>query len=195
MKDTVQVDDEIESGLAAISDIVANASTCFDIWFELQNGSKRDTYEPVVEAFPVFFETTVIAHLIAISTLTYSLLEKRKDTHNLPGLVRALRRNGKNKAQLSAIEAKLETIRPTWAKVSRIRNEVFGHRSRARLPVQVFEELQLRPEEIGQLIKRIKVLVSDLAGLFGTIVSSTLSISATEETSALMSVLAKDQAT
>jgi AbiU2 len=191
MRDTVQIDDEIESGLAAISDVVANASTCFDIWFEIQNGSKRDTYEPVVEAYPVFFETAVIAHLIAISTLTYSLLETRNDTHNLPGLMRALRRTGKNEAQLSAIEAKLETIRPTWAKVSRIRNEVFGHRSRARFPVQVFEELQLRPEEIGQFIQDIKVLVSDLASLFGTIVSSALSISAMEETTDLMSVLAK----
>jgi hypothetical protein len=80
----------VESGLAAISDAVANASTCFDVWREMQDGKKRPLYEPVVEEYPNFFETTVIAHLIAMSTLLYSVLETRQGTHNIPGLIRAM---------------------------------------------------------------------------------------------------------
>lgn len=71
MMDTTMFDEEIESGLTEISDVLTNASTCFDVWREMQDGPKRALYEPVVEAYPIFFETTVIAHLIAMSTLLY----------------------------------------------------------------------------------------------------------------------------
>jgi hypothetical protein len=55
MRGIVKHHNEIENGLAAISDVLANASTCFDVYCELQNGSKRDTYEPVVAVYPIFF--------------------------------------------------------------------------------------------------------------------------------------------
>jgi hypothetical protein len=194
MRGIVKHHDEIESGLAAISDVLANASTCFDVYYELQNGSKRDTYEPIVDAYPIFFETTVIAHLVAMSTLIYSVLETRNDSHSIPGLLRVGRRCGKDAAALSAIEAKVESLRPTWVKVSRIRNEVFGHRSKGRSPAQVFAEIDLLPEQIGRLIQELKDLDSEIAGIFGTVVSAVLSISATEETTALMCALAEKHA-
>jgi hypothetical protein len=136
----------------------------------------------------------VIAHLIAMSTLIYSVLETRNDTHNIPGLLRAVRRCGKDAAALSTIEAKVESLRPTWVKVSRIRNEVFGHRSKERSPTQVFAEIDLLPEQIGRLIQELKDLDSEIAGVFGGVVSAILSISATEETTALMCALAEKRA-
>jgi hypothetical protein len=83
---TAPHNDEIESRLAEISDALVNASTCFDVWHEMRDGRKRTVYEPVVDEYPVVFETTVIAHLIAVSTSLYSILETRHDTHNIPGL-------------------------------------------------------------------------------------------------------------
>ena len=118
------------------------------------------------------------------------MLETRNDSHNIPGLLRAARCYGKNATALSAMEAKVESLHPTWVKVSRIRNEVFGHRSKGRSPAQVFAEIDLLPEQIGHLIQGLKDLASEIAGVFGTVVSAVLTISATEETTALMCALA-----
>ena len=181
---------EIESRLAAISDVLANTSTCFDVYYELQNDSKRDTYELIIDAYPIFFETTVIAHLIAMSTLIYSLLETRNDSHNIPDLLRAMRLCGKDTTAISAIEGKIKNLRPTWVKVSRIRNEVFGHRSKERSPEQIFAEIDLLPEQIGRFIQELKTLTSEIAGVLEIDVPDVLSISATENTIDVMRALA-----
>jgi AbiU2 len=185
------LNDDIESGLAAISDALANASTCFDVWREMQDGNKRQVYEPVVADYPIFFETTVIAHLIAMSTLLYPILETRRDTHNIPGLVRTMLDAKMDAPGLSSAESQLAELRPAWAKLARVRNEVFGHRSNSRFPVQVFAEIRLHPDEIGGLIEQLKEVIRDLARIANTIVSHALTLSATEDTQRLMLDLAK----
>lgn len=187
--DTTMFGEELESGLTEISDVLTNASTCFDVWREMQDGPKRALYEPVVEAYPIFFETTVIAHLIAMSTLLYSLLETRRDTHNVPGLISAMRQTGKDGQALLAVEQRIKTLRPVWTKLARIRNEAFGHRSRRCSPMQIFSEIELLPEDIGRLIQELKDIARGLAGISGTIVSDALTLSATEDTASFMQAL------
>jgi len=157
----------------------------------MQDGKKRPLYEPVVEEYLNFFETTVIAHLIAMSTLLYSVLETRSGTHNIPGLIRAMRNDPtKNSTVLAEVEAAVAALRPIWIKISRVRNEVFAHRSRRNFPKQVFAEIQLHPDEISVLMDGLKNAIRSLAAIDGRIASSALGISATEDTERLMLALA-----
>ena len=144
---------QAEEASNAIFDALINASTCFDIWAEFQNGGKRQEYEPVVDAFPVFFETTIIAHLIAMSTLLYSVGETRNDTHNSPAYFKLIKQVKPNDTQITELEKKFESVKPLWVKLSRVRNEVFGHRKSGRFQVELFVDVQILPEEISTIIK------------------------------------------
>lgn len=178
--------EDVQSRLDAISDTLANASTCFDVWREMQDGRKRELYEPVVAEYPIFFETTIVAHLVAMSTLLYSVLETRRNTHNIPGLIRAMSGVNLTGNALLSLEEDVASLRPIWAKVARIRNEAFGHRSNSRSPLQVFSEIQLHPDEVGQLVRQLKELVRRLAESADTAVPDALNISASRDTQCLM---------
>ena len=43
--DTTMFDEEIESDLTEISDVLTNASTCFDVWREMQDGPVKVIHE------------------------------------------------------------------------------------------------------------------------------------------------------
>lgn len=180
---------EAEESSNAIFDALVNASTCFDIWSELQNGAKRYEYEPVVSNYPVFFETTIIAHLIAMSTLLYSVGEKRNDTHNIPGFLKLAKQIKPNDDLLLELERQVAGVKPLWIKLSRIRNEMFAHRKAGQNPINLFADIQLRPEEISIVIQTYKSVLSEACKLLSTRISLAVELEAASETEQLMLAL------
>jgi hypothetical protein len=185
---------EAKESVMALADALTNASTSFDIWAVLQNGSKRHEYEPVVGKFPVFFETTVVAHLIAMSALLYSVCETRSDTHNIPGLFKLAKQLFPASTELLEYEKLLVDVKPLWIKLGRIRNEVFGHRKTKQYPVEVFVEIQLLPNEIATIIRVYKEILVGVSELLGIEVPSALKLGASAETEQIMLVLSRANA-
>lgn len=180
---------EAEEASSAIFDALVNASTCFDIWSELQNGGKRYEYEQVVERYPVFFETTVIAHFIAISTLLYSVGETRSDTHNIAGYLRLAKQIKPDDSEIAALEREVEKVKPLWVKLSRVRNEVFGHRKAGQYPINLFVDIQLLPEDISTVIKVYMSVLTAASRLLSTTVPGAVELEAATETERLMLAL------
>jgi len=180
---------QAEEASNAIFDVLVNASTCFDIWSELQNGNKRREYEPVVESYPIFFETTVIAHLIAISTLLYSVGETRDDTHNIHGYFKLAKQIEPDNAQLAALEQEVVKVKHLWVKLSRIRNEVFGHRKAGQYPANIFANIKLLPEEISIVIKTYMSALTEASRILSTKAPLAVELEAATETEVLMLAL------
>jgi hypothetical protein len=174
-----------KASIAALADILVNASTCYDIWYELQNEVRRPTYEPIVEDFSIFFETTVVSHLISITVLLYSVNENRRDTHNVPALLKFARVEFPNDPRVSKIENSASSLKPLWKKISRIRNEVFGHRATRTSPNDIFAQVELSPQDFRSLITGYELVITLLAELF-EIAPPTFSLSVIPDTERLM---------
>lgn len=178
-----------EESSNAIFDALVNVSTCFDIWAELQNGEKQHQYEPVVEKYSVFFETTVIAHLTAMSTLLYSVGETRNDTHNIPTFLKLAKQVKPNNELLLELERRVASVKPLWIKLSRVRNEAFGHRKAGQYPINLFVDIQLLPEEISTVIQTYMSVMSDACKLLSIRVPLTVELEAVSETEQIMLAL------
>ena len=128
--------DSINSGVLALTDVLLNATTCFDIWYSFRDESNRPIYKPVTDEFPILFDTTIIACLVSITILLYSVQESRHDTHNIPKLLKLAHDKYPTETGLDQLDALATSLKPTWKKVSKIRNEVFGHRKAGVDPSQ-----------------------------------------------------------
>jgi hypothetical protein len=180
-----------EDLIEAIADHLVNASTSYDIWREMQNGDRQNEYEPAVSAHPVFFETLAVSQLVAISALLYAVNETRKDTHNFSSLLKATRSTLPSAIELNSAASRLQQVHDLWVKISRVRNEVFAHRSTARSPEGVFAELALRPDDIGFLIREFKEVLRSIAQLLCLDIPPSLDLNASYETEEVMLVLAR----
>lgn len=174
--------------VAELADILINASTCFDIWYELQNGAMRSIYQPVADNLPVFYETTLVSHLISMSVLLYSVQETRKDSHNLAGLLKLARAAYPGDERVEALETSASALKPVWQKVGSIRNEVFAHRRIGRAPSALFDKVQLQPQELRGLILGYQDLIGSVAELF-EIDPPAFSLSALRDTQRAMLML------
>ena len=183
-----------EDLVAAIGDHLVNASTSYDIWREMQNGDRKSEYEPAVNAHPVFFDTLAISQLVAISSLLYAVNETRTDTYNFSSLLKAAMSSAPDAAEMNAAASRLQQVHSLWVKISRIRNEVFAHRSTARSPERVFADLALRPDDIGILIREFKEVLRSIAQLIGLDVPPSLDLDASYETEEIMLALARANA-
>jgi hypothetical protein len=104
-----------------------------------------------------------VASLVAL----YRLYETRKDTFNVPSLLRLLKRQKiVDETTLSELDAMGSDAKLLWAKVRILRNSVFGHRSIAYSIEEAFKEAGLTGDNLRDLIERTKQLldvVSDVS--------------------------------
>ncbi|MCE9508282.1 MAG: hypothetical protein K8R48_08250 [Alphaproteobacteria bacterium] len=107
------------------------ASLNHDVWdFYDKN---RAEYLPVLNdsQYLLFFVTSIHAHFVACITPLYRLYETRNDTHNIPRFLKSLEDNKTfSEESLKEINELYARAKPIWVKVSRLKNEVFGHRSK-----------------------------------------------------------------
>lgn len=184
---------EYSERLSEITDALVNASTTFDVWRDITNANNQSRYQPVVEEYPVFFETLAVAHLIAWCVSLYSLYETRGDSNNIPQLIKHLEQEGTaNSECIEEIRNLAQAARPAWLKISTIRNEALGHRSQKQSAAAAFQKAGITPNEVAKFIEESKVIVTRLAKAGGLAAPSVLELEATEETQLVMARLAED---
>lgn len=159
-----------------IVDIYANASTIFDVWSEMHDRTKQYIYEPGISSHWTYFQTCSASHITSTSCFIYSLLETKNNTYNIPGLRDAILEHFPEKeGEIDVIDTKISNLKPTWIKISQIRNQVFAHRSKKiEIPV-LFKKLELEHEDINELLKELKELkevIQSMASIAGITLTS-----------------------
>ncbi len=59
----------------------------YDIWWVYKSDRTRPQYVDTMNRYRIFFTTSLHAHFVALIVALYRLYEKRRDTHNIPGLI------------------------------------------------------------------------------------------------------------
>ncbi len=121
-------------------------------------------YVDVLNRYPVFSQTSIHAHFVALLVALYRVYETRRDTINLAQLLRLLRDSGKIDAvKLEEAKRECEDAKQLWVKVAILRNEAFGHQRNDTNIEEVFRKAGVKPLEVKELVDRTQHIVNKLS--------------------------------
>jgi hypothetical protein len=150
----------IETLLAAVQ----NASLSYDVWITCRSKENHAKFVGSVKLNPVFMPTVSYANFVLFIVTLYAIYETRKDSHNIPQLIRRLSKDSNfPKVVLDKAKAMQADVHPVWQKLCILRNNAFGHFSATLSYDQAFLSAGLKPREVEHLISISKRLVNLLA--------------------------------
>lgn len=179
----------IQSLVEDVRHTVSVASLNFDIWWVYRSNATRPKYIRAMNAYGLFFQTSIHAHFVATLVALYRLYETRRDTSNIPNLLKALKkaddfsREALNRANEIYLEAK-----PLWKKVSILRNEGFGHLRAGGSVTDAFKKAGLKPDDLRELIMLTKRLINAITNALDRSVHA-FNLSATNATTSMLEAL------
>lgn len=133
----------------------------YEIWWVYKSPETRPEYADTMNKYPLFFQTSLHAHFVALLMQLYHLYEKRKDTYNIPGFLKLLETRGAvDEATTIKLREAYEQIRPLWLKVCILRNNAFGHRSTAKTVDEIFAQANVTPNELRDLVEATKKILN-----------------------------------
>jgi len=174
--------DEITKIVKELQNALTVAGLNYEIWWVYKEKESRKRFVDTLNTYPLFFQTSLHAHFVAMIVSTYRIYEKRKDTINMPQLIKQLKQSNTISIQnLKKIDSEIEKLKPLWIKVSVIRNKIFGHRSNTLDYDEIWKEAAVTPNQFKQLIDDSKRILNDLTSLWNRS-SHAFNLSATKDT-------------
>ena len=155
----------VEQFLEELRQTATVACLNHEIWWVYKHQETRAKYIGAMNRFNPHFHTALHAHFVATIVALYRLYETRNDTYNVPRLMAALDTElGQDPAAMSAAKDLYQTeIKPLWIKVSILRNNAFGHRSTEMSVEQAFQQANVTPDQLAELIQKTKELLNNLS--------------------------------
>lgn len=154
-----------QSAVREMVERVIELSRSYAIWWELVEKSNFDQFARVRGNHKDFFDATIHSLFQGFAIISYQLFDKRTDSTSLRVLINSKSTDSVLARQLNdAIDLKL----PLLKKVFAIRNKVYGHRDKSRLPEALFEEAGMSPSlmrEILDLARDVVCALAESAGL------------------------------
>ena len=133
----------------------------YEIWWTYRDPDIAPMYTDILNRHSTFFTTSKNAHFVAMVLPLYRIFETRKDSINLPRLLRKLRDDGILPViQLDELDKQYQKLKPAWLKIATLRNEVFGHRSGDLTVEESFKKAQISSNDISKFIDEILILLN-----------------------------------
>lgn len=149
--------------VAALRHGASVASLNYDIWWVYKSKECRPMYVGTMNRYPRFFSTSLHAHYVALLVALYPLYETRRNTYNIPRLLKIL---GKEDAIVAEALANADRLyaeaKPLWVKVGVLRNNAFGHHSDSLTIDQIFKKANMTPNELERLLDLTKKLLNSV---------------------------------
>ena len=152
-----------EKYINELRQVVNAAAWNYEIWWAFKEKESRTKYVDTMNYYPEFFLISIHAHFVAMLVALYCLYEQRKDSINIPGLIKLLDKgNGISKEAVDRVLLHYNEAKPLWIKVSVLRNGAFGHRSNTQSVYKVFQHAGVTPNELKKLIKKTMEILKDV---------------------------------
>ena len=155
---------DIDRYISELRHTITVAGLNYEIWWIYKSNNTRPGNIEAMNRYRLFFQTSIHAHFVALLVALYRLYETRNDTFNIPSLLKILREEARlPEATLNVLEKIYkEKAKPLWIKVNILRNKAFGHQSVAHTVEEVFEEAEVTPNELRDLVEATKKLLNEL---------------------------------
>lgn len=144
----------VENYIREIRDAIITSQLNHEIWWIFKDPDSRVKYLSTMNNYTLFFQASIHAHFVALLVALYRLYETRKDTYNIPVLLRLLEEERSiSEDRMRELKSMHLRAKPIWKKVGILRNEAFGHRLSSSTVQNTFEKADTTSNEIGHLIK------------------------------------------
>lgn len=162
--DWVKMKVTVDQYVSELRQTVIVASLNFDVWWVFKSRDTRPLYADAMNRYLQFFTTSIHAHFVALLMALYRLYETRRDTFNIPSLLKIVRDPNVFPASVfEEVDKIYARARPLWVKVSVLRNEAFGHRILDLSVEDVFGKANVTRDELKELIDLTKQLMNTLS--------------------------------
>lgn len=142
----------------------SHAALNYEIWWVYKSSETRPVYIDTMNRYPIFFHTAIHAHFVAMIIALYRIFETREDTHNFRGLLRELVNEfDADNSDVQTFRERYRDLKPTWVKISKLRNNAFGHRNSEATIKEVFAEVAVSPNEFRDFIIQTQELLNDIS--------------------------------
>lgn len=143
------------------------AALNYEIWWVYKSPDTRPVFVDTMNRYTILFQTAIHAHFVAMIVALYRIFETRKDTHNFEQLLDTIVAEfHAEKPDIQRYRSRFETLKPTWIKIARLRNDAFGHRSSNSTIKQVFDAVAVSPDEFRDFIESTKGLLNDVSAQY-----------------------------
>lgn len=135
----------------------------YDIWWTYSGKKYRKLLLDADIYYPMFFQTSLHAHFVAMIIALYQLFEKRDDTVNFNHLLLLMKQVNKfNAKEIYNIERKIDKLKHLWIKIGILRNKVFGHKT-SKFNIDPWKEAKITPNSIKKMIQQCQKLLNDIS--------------------------------
>ncbi len=159
---------ELDRYLFELQQAIIAAELNYDIWWVYKDQESRKKFIDNMNEYVEFFATSIHAHFVAMLIALYRCYETRRDTININKLTKLLKKLLPNSPleidKINEIYDKIK-VDPIWKKVSKLRNNLFGHRSSNFNLSEIFNEVAITPNELKSLINNTKEILNRIADL------------------------------
>lgn len=159
--------ERINQYIKELQNAITVAGLNYEIWWVYKEKESRARFVDTLNDYPLFFQTSLHAHFVAMVIALYRLFETRRDSVNIPRLVKMIKdQSSVSEKDIQKIEKDISRIKPLWVKVSILRNKLFGHKSNALDDEEIWNEVEVTPNEFRDLIDESKKILNHLTLLW-----------------------------
>jgi hypothetical protein len=156
------VNKQILNHIAELENTIIVAGLNYDIWWGYKNKFRKQLLN-ADDHYPLFFQTSLHAHFIALIIALYRLFEKRTDTVNFYSILDILQQSSQfTQKDIENIMRRIERLKPLWIKIGILRNKVFGHRTN-KFDITPWQQASISANEIRKLIKDAQKLLNHIS--------------------------------
>ena len=154
---------KIQNSVRELRHTITVSKLNYEIWHIYKEKENRT----IIEIYPLFFKTSLHAHFVAMIVSLYRLYETRPDTVNIHQLIKLLKiEDSIPNPELKRIESEIKKIKPSWIKISDLRNYMFAHRSNALDYDEILKKAKVKPCQLKQLIDESKRILNEITLLW-----------------------------
>lgn len=144
-----------------IQDIVGQVTELtwsYAIWWELVNKANRPQFELAFGEYPNFFSAVIATTLQSVCVIVRRLFDSRTDVLSIPNLVNSLQVSHPQIA--GALKRQIDGHSGLIQKCTLLRHKVYAHRDGTLDPAAAFNQAQIKPKELHEVVH----LIHDITG-------------------------------
>ncbi|MCK5580905.1 MAG: hypothetical protein KAJ18_06490 [Candidatus Omnitrophica bacterium] len=156
-------DQKIEQYIKGIQHTIVVAGFNYEIWLTYKHKKTRKLFLDGEDKYPLFFQTSLHAHFVALIVALYRLFEPRQDTINFNQLMALIEGEGNfSKTKIGNLKRRIKNLTLLWKKVCILRNNVFAHASN-KADINQWKKAKITPNDLKKMIKRCQALLNDIS--------------------------------
>jgi hypothetical protein len=151
-----------------IQDIVGQVTELtwsYAIWWELVNKENRPKFKFALGEYPNFFSAVVATMLASVCVIVRRLFDSRTDVLSIPSLVNSLQATHPQRA--AALRTQIDGHSALIQKFTLLRHKVYAHRDGTLDPAAAFNQAQIKPKELREVVHLIQEITGALCEVEG----------------------------